>query len=98
MLNGQVIHDEKQKAQGFSIARIVADAGIEAAQTPIKLLVPAVAAILSWRTLTLGLQIFVESEMFRNRHRSSSKHPSVCCCQRGKNALALLDLRLEAHS
>lgn len=72
-LHVQVISDEKQKGQGFSVARIVADAGIEAAQKPIKLLVPAVAAILSWRTLTLGLQIFVESEMFRGHHRSSSK-------------------------
>lgn len=69
----QVISDEKQKEEGFAVARIVADAGIEAAQRPIKLLVPAVAAILSWRTLTLGLQIFVENEMFREHHRLSSR-------------------------
>ena len=68
----QVISNEKQKGKGFAIARIVADAGIEAAQKPIKLLVPAVAAILSWRTLTLGLQIFVENEMFKGHHRMSS--------------------------
>lgn len=69
----QVIDREKQKEDNFQIARIVLDAGIEAAQRPIKLLVPAVAALLSLRTITLGLQIFVENEMFREQHRFSSQ-------------------------
>ena len=88
----QVISDEKQKAKGYSIARIVADAGIEAAQRPIKLLVPAVAAILSWRTLTLGLQVFVESEMFRGHHRFSSTQLSpvkTCACNKAMNIMCL---------
>ena len=69
----QVISNEKQKRHGFAVARIVSDAGIEAAQTPIKLLVPAVATIFSWRVVILVLQIFVESEMFLQRHHMSSK-------------------------
>ena len=74
MSNLQVISDEKEKEEGFAVAKIVADAGVEAAQRPIKLLVPAVAAIMSWRTLTLALQIIVENEMFRGHHRISSEH------------------------
>ena len=53
------------------------DAGIEAAQQPIKLLVPAVAAIFSMRSLALGLQIFVEAEMFKSSHHWSSQAPSA---------------------
>lgn len=66
---GKVIDKEKLKERGYSVTKIVADAGIEAAQKPIKLLVPIVAGIFSLRTVSLALQIFVENEMFRNTNR-----------------------------
>ena len=68
----QVIDKEKQKDRGFAVTRIVADAGIEAAQKPIHLIVPAVTAVFSLRTVALGLQIFVENEMFRNTNKVAS--------------------------
>lgn len=68
----QVINKEKLKQRGYSITRIVADAGIEAAQQPIKFLVPVVASIFSLRTVSLALQIFVENEMFRNNNKFAS--------------------------
>jgi hypothetical protein len=68
----QVIDREKLKERGYSVTKIVADAGIEAAQKPIKLLVPIVAGIFSLRTVSLALQIFVENEMFRNTNRFAS--------------------------
>ena len=75
----QVIDREKQKERGFAVTRIVADAGIEAAQRPIHLIVPAVAAVFSLRTVALGLQIFVENEMFRNTNKVASASLSQTC-------------------
>ena len=73
MVSPQVIDREKQKDRGFAVTRIVADAGIEAAQKPIHLIVPAVAAVFSLRTVALGLQIFVENEMFKNTNKVASE-------------------------
>lgn len=67
----QVIQSEKQKRK-LNAARVVLDAGIEAAQKPIKVLVPFVAAVFSMRTLSLGLQIFVEDEIFRSQKWTSA--------------------------
>jgi hypothetical protein len=53
----QVINKETQKQKGYAITRIVVDAGIEAAQQPIRLLVPVVAGIFSLRTVSLALQV-----------------------------------------
>lgn len=61
------------------VTRIVADTGIQAAQRPIKLLVPAVAAIYSLRTVGLALQILVENEMFRNTNKVASGSLRCLC-------------------
>jgi len=77
----RVIDGEKQKERGFVVTRIVADTGIQAAQRPIKLLVPAVAAIYSLRTVGLALQILVENEMFRNTNKVA-KHSMLMLFKR----------------
>lgn len=68
MIFTQVIEREKAKTSRPNYARVIADAGIRAAQDPVKILVPVVVALLSLQTITQALQIWVEDEMFRNYH------------------------------
>ena len=69
----QVLANEKQKADHANYARVIADAGIRAAQDPIKFFVPIVVGFLALRTVTQGLQIFVEDEIFRSYHVAFSE-------------------------
>ena len=75
----QVIEREKTKGNHPNYARVIADAGIRAAQDPIQLFAPVVVGFLSVRTITRGLQIFVEDELFKSYNSLISESLSCKC-------------------